>query len=158
MYNFSASCGEVQRKESNDHGLAGLVRKASPTHVGTELTPGRFLRLLDCTAIGVAMALTAYLCAWYGMRDHYGYRRPHQLRAFSTLRTLSKALDEYHNENGNYPEKLADLKRTHPDSVRLEDSGQVVDPWSNPYQYRAEGDHYTLFSFGRDGKTRRRGT
>jgi hypothetical protein len=113
--------------------------------------PRLFVRLLDCAAIGVAMALTAYLCACYGMRGHVGYRRPHQ-RAFSTLRTLSKALDEYHNENGNYPEKLADLKRTHPDSVRLEDSGQVVDPWSNPYQYRAEGDHYTLFSFGRDGK------
>jgi general secretion pathway protein G len=107
--------------------------------------PGRFVRILDCTAVGVAMALTAYLCAWYGMREHYGYRRPHQ-RAYSTLRTLSKALDEYHDETGNFPEKLADLKRTHPDSVRLED------PWSNPYQYQAEGDRYTLFSFGSDGK------
>ena len=113
--------------------------------------PGRFVRLLDCTAIGLAMALTAYLCAWYSMRTHYGYRRPHQ-RVFATLGNLSKALDEYCNKNGNYPEKLADLKRTHPDAVRLEDSGQVVDPWSHPYQYRAEGDHYTLFSFGRDGK------
>ena len=104
--------------------------------------PGRFVRLLDCTAIGLAMALTAYLCAWYSMRTHYGYRRPHQ-RVFATLGNLSKALDEYCNKNGNYPEKLADLKRTHPDAVRLEDSGQVVDPWSHPYQYRAEGDHYT---------------
>jgi Type II secretion system (T2SS), protein G len=113
--------------------------------------PGRFVRLLDCTAVGVAMALTAYLCAWYGMRSHYGYRRPHQ-RAFATLGNLTKALDEYRKLNGNYPEKLADLGRTHSVSVRLEDSGQVVDPWSHPYQYRAEGDQYTLFSFGRDGK------
>ena len=59
----------------------------------------------------------------------------------------------YHKANGKYPVQLGDLKGT--DSADfLPESDQVVDPWNNPYQYRVEGDRYTLYSLslGRDGK------
>jgi hypothetical protein len=112
---------------------------------------GMVRRLSACTAVGVAMAGTAYVCAWYSMRDHRGYRGPHQ-RAFYTLRTLRTVLGEYQKEKGKYPEKLADLASAYPERVGVDDSGHVADPWGNPYQYRVEGESYTLFSLGRDGK------
>jgi hypothetical protein len=111
----------------------------------------RVRRLLVCTAVGVAMAGTAYLCAWYHMRDAMGYRWNHQ-QAFYKLRTLKTALDDYGKEKRKYPEKLADLKSTHADDLWIDESGQVLDPWGNPFEYRAEGNSYTLFSLGRDGK------
>jgi hypothetical protein len=108
-------------------------------------------RLSVCTVVGVAMAGTAYVCAFYSMRNHRGYRGQHQL-AFSTLRRLTTTLDKYHEEKGTYPEKLADLARTYPNRVQAGDSGQVPDPWGNPFQYRKEGEGYILFSLGGDGK------
>jgi Type II secretion system (T2SS), protein G len=42
------------------------------------------------------------------------------------------------------------LKAAHPD--RVDEKGQVVDTWGNPYLYQSDGNTYTLISFGRDGK------
>ena len=108
-------------------------------------------RLLICTAVGVAMAVMTYLSAWQSMRDAPGYRWPHQY-TLEDLRRLAAALDEDYKQKGSYPATLADLKSAHPDDVHLDDSGEVVDRWDRPYQYRAEGNNYTLFSLGRDGK------
>ena len=87
---------------------------------------------------------------WYNIRDETGFRWDHE-RAYGTLGRLQTALEEYHKANGKYPVQLGDLKST--DSADfLPESDQVVDPWNNPYQYRVEGDRYTLYSLGRDGK------
>ena len=61
-------------------------------------------------------------------------------------------MNKYHEQKGSYPDDLADLKSIRIDDVQFEKSGQVLDPWKNPYQYRADGASYALFSFGRDGK------
>jgi type II secretory pathway pseudopilin PulG len=108
-------------------------------------------RLLICTAVGVAMSGTAYLSAWQNMRDAIGYRWEHQ-RTYRWLRDLKTALDEYRAVNGKYPEKLAEVKKIQTKYVRADDSGQISDPWSNPFQYGVEGTGYTLFSLGADGK------
>jgi Type II secretion system (T2SS), protein G len=116
------------------------------TMVALGLNPEIVRRLLICTAVGFAMAVTAYLCAWHNNREWIGYRWDHQ-RTFRWLRELKTALDEYHKEKGTYPENLADLKIT-----SGKKSGDVLDPWENPFQYRAEGNSYRLFSLGRDRK------
>ena len=112
---------------------------------------GILRRLLVSTLVGMAMAATAYLCAWYNMRDAYGYRGMH-IRTFDTLTRLNRALSDDYKKTGKYPEKLADLKITHPDDIRLDGAGNVVDAWGQPvFQYLSEGNSYTLFSLGRDG-------
>ncbi len=106
-------------------------------------------RLLVCTAVGIAMAVMVYLCACDSLRHAPGYR-PEVSEEFRFLRYLKSALDDRRKQNGNYPEKLADLKAAHP--RHLDEKGQVVDSWGNPYMYQSDGNTYTLISFGRDGK------
>jgi Type II secretion system (T2SS), protein G len=108
-------------------------------------------RFSACMAVGVAMAGTTYVCAWYNMRDYISYRWGYQ-RASVILRTMRTALNDYHAEKGKYPDKLADLAAIYPDRVVVDVSGQVVDPWNHPFQYRAEGRAYSLYSLGGDGK------
>lgn len=108
-------------------------------------------RLLICTAVGVAMAGTAYLSAFYSMRNAPSYRWDHW-SDFLTFRTLKAALDDYRKRRGSYPDKLGDLKSTRPDDIRVDESGEVRDAWGRPYEYHAEENSYTLFSLGRDGK------
>jgi hypothetical protein len=97
------------------------------------------------------MAVMVYLCAWQGMRDAPGYRADiHE--EFRWQRSLKSALEDYHKQHQNYPEKLADLKAVRPDEVRTGANGEVVDNWGHSYLYLSEGNSYTLISFGRDGK------
>ncbi len=120
------------------------------------MPPGFFVqglagRLLLAAVAGLAMAVTTYLCAWINMRNAIGYRWPHE-RAFQQLEDLKSALDKFRQGEGKYPEKLSELSNPPPQFTRIEDSGEVLDPWENPYQYHVEGGGYTLFSFGRDGR------
>ena len=112
---------------------------------------GIIRRLLIGAAVGVAMAVTAYLCAWINMRNAMGYRWTHE-RAFNQLGELKTILEKFQQQAGRYPENLAELKKTPPQYTLIDDSGEIRDPWGNPYQYHAEGKGYSLFSLGRDGR------
>jgi hypothetical protein len=97
------------------------------------------------------MALTAYLCAFYNLRDDNNYHWD-QDRALRDLVGLKKAVDTYRQENGRYPEDLVDLKKGPPPADWIDSDGSVPDPWNNAYQYRPEQDGYSILSMGRDGK------
>jgi hypothetical protein len=45
---------------------------------GLYINPGTIRRLMISAGLGVAMAGTAFLCAWYNQRDWIGYRWDHQ--------------------------------------------------------------------------------
>ncbi len=107
-------------------------------------------RLLVSAVVGMAMAGTAYLCAWCTIGAAFG--QGGHLAAQIFLRTIRTGVEAYKKEHGRYPEKLADLKTDLLDQLRPPDSGDILDPWNNPYQYTVDGNSYTLRSFGRDGK------
>lgn len=111
------------------------------------------IRLLVCTAVGLAMALTTYLCAYYDLRENDNYHRQQDL-AFRGLADLKKAVDAYHQKNGKYPKRLAELSREFPSlNILIDVDGSTPDPWMRPYQYHLEGDGYEILSWGRDGKS-----
>ena len=84
------------------------------------------------------------------MRNWIGYRWDHQ-RGFDTLRRLKTALNECPQGERKVPREPR-RPEGYPLGGVFEHSAQVPDPWGNPYQYRPEGDGYTLYSLGRDGK------
>lgn len=112
-------------------------------------TRAAVVRFLACTAFALAVAGIAYVCAWREYRAaFYQYNEVYHDLAVFHLDRLRDALDQHHQATGRYPERLADLKL----DMRLDEAGELVDPWGRPYQYRVEGDGYTLFSLGRDGQ------
>jgi general secretion pathway protein G len=74
---------------------------------------------------------------------------------------LGTAIDLFESDNGKYPNTLDELVKK-PESAPnwrgpyIKGSQIPRDPWANPYQYKAPGEHntgsYDLFSFGRDKK------
>lgn len=81
--------------------------------------------------------------------------------ARAQINALEKALDQYRLDVGAYPgtEPGLDALVTRPQNQPKWAGPYLgknvpLDPWGNPYQYRAPGEHgeYDLFSWGRDGK------
>jgi general secretion pathway protein G len=78
------------------------------------------------------------------------------------IESLSSALDLYFLDVGHYPttnESLAALMQKPPSASSwngpyLKGNAVPNDPWGQPYQYRAPGQHgqYDLYSLGPDGR------
>ena len=84
------------------------------------------------------------------------------------IESFSSALDLYFLDNGRYPSSSEGLTALvqRPGSTMTWNGpylkGAVVpnDPWGNPYQYRAPGQHgtYDIMSYGADGQEGGNGT
>lgn len=106
--------------------------------------------------VGIAGTLAALAVPLY-----VGYlEKARVARAIAEIRYLEEAIDLYQISNGTLPNALADVG-----------SGNVVDPWGNPYQYlnfsgagkgQARKDrflvpinsNYDLYSKGKDGDSK----
>ena len=129
---------------------ADLGDEEWPPIVPRDRAGGLPRRLLVSAAVGVAMTATAYLCAWDMIGAAFG--QGGHLAAQMFLRQIRTGVEAYKKEHGRYPEKLADLKTDLLDQLRPPGSGDILDPWNNPYHYTAEGNSYMLLSLGADGK------
>jgi general secretion pathway protein G len=110
---------------------------------------GSILRFLDAAAVGAAVAATAYLCAFYLMGSQPNYRGG-EIHARFKLGRMEEAIKGHREATGRLPATLAELGvMADPDFIDVE--GRVLDPWRHPYQYRVDGDAFTLYSFGPDG-------
>jgi len=83
-------------------------------------------------------------------------------KAIADIESMGNAIDQYHLQNGVYPNTLEDLS-TKPAGQDLPNwNGPYIkkavpdDPWNRPYVYVVPGEHnadsYDLYSLGRDGK------
>lgn len=75
------------------------------------------------------------------------------------VRKISMAVDNYYIDTGNLPSKLDQLVSGSGgadgwDGPYARES-DLIDPWDNPYQYKAPGDHgpYDIISLGSDKKS-----
>ena len=75
---------------------------------------------------------------------------------------FKSAIDQFEQDNGNYPKSLQDLVQQPADAKNwrgpyFTPTNLPTDPWGNPYIYEYPGKHnkngYDLFSTGPDGKT-----
>ena len=107
---------------------------------------GLLVRLLAASVVGLAIAGTAYLCAYYELRWHFDFDARFDSRK---LRRMDEEIQEHRRKTGHLPLNLAELKEG---PYRRNDSGQPMDRYNRLHHYRIEGDGYELFSFGRDGQ------
>jgi hypothetical protein len=107
-------------------------------------------RLLAAAAVGLAAASTAYLCAYSNMRDHSNYRLDDYVQ--HELNMLEEAVEKHRRTTGRLPASLTELEGVK-DRHRLNGAGQVIDMWEHPFQYRVEGETFTLYSLGREGRS-----
>jgi hypothetical protein len=97
------------------------------------------LRLLAALAVGLAIASTAYLCAFYELRWSF-WHASLEGYAWSKVRLAAREIEEYRKEKGRLPANLEELRK-----------GGWNDVWDRPLHYEVEGDSYKLYSYGRDG-------
>jgi type II secretory pathway pseudopilin PulG len=101
--------------------------------------------------IAFAVFATAFFCAWRGYGNFSNYRASeHATRQYLTQ--LTEEIERHRAAKGRLPDSLAELEVVRKGETRLDDAGQAADAWGNPYRYRVEGDNYSLYSFGRDGR------
>ena len=70
------------------------------------------------------------------------------------LKLIQKAIENYHEDNGVYPDNDEGLKvLVHPYKMYLPDSSILQDPWGKAYDYKFkdDSDGYCLICYGRDG-------
>src|SRR5688572_17346098 len=101
-------------------------------------------RFLIAAAVGLVVAGVAYLCAYYEMRDHPNYRYLEDYAQYE-LNVLREAVEKHRQTTGRLPARLTELEGV--EDLRRKNDGQLLDPWKHPYQYRPEGDSFTLYSF-----------
>jgi hypothetical protein len=73
-------------------------------------------------------------------------------QARQDMATMSQALERYRRERGFYV--VSDSQAVLIDHLNPRYLGKIirVDPWSRPYKYDGQRDHFTLHSVGADGK------
>lgn len=111
------------------------------------------LKLLIIVVIGMVIALFVLLS---NTREP---PIPKRDTAFTQLRAIGYALDEYRLDTFKYPNSLDGLLKNTVNSPRWDGPywkpGIPKDPWGNDYQYKKpgrEGRDYDLYSFGADGR------
>jgi general secretion pathway protein G len=109
----------------------------------------------------VVMVIIGLLVGYVGPRYFAQVGKSEVKAARAQINALEKALDQYRLDVGRYPDTAAGLTaiNTRPEGDSRWNGPYLakavpVDPWGNPYQYRAPGEHgeYDLFSFGQDGR------
>jgi hypothetical protein len=84
------------------------------------------------------------------------------VKAKVAVMNLAQALERYYMDYGEYPEaatagalvkKLTDAATIEPSAYRLNDKGEIIDPWGNPYIFKRVNEYeYRLYSCGPNGE------
>jgi hypothetical protein len=107
-------------------------------------------RIVFALASGVAVTVTAFLCAWLQLRDAAQFRAPiaHEQHV---LRQLQHFIDAHQHHTGSQPIHLSDALQDD-NNFRMVDPDRVADYSGAVYLYRATNDGYELVSLGADGR------
>lgn len=108
----------------------------------------------------IVMIILGLLAALVGPRMFGKTGKAKQKAAKSQISLLETAIDTYRLDVGKFPTTQQGLQ-----ALREQPSGEdkwdgpylpkevPLDPWGNPYEYKAPGDHsdYDIISYGADG-------
>jgi hypothetical protein len=97
----------------------------------------------------VAIAVTAYTCAWltYGGSDFFAWS---QSRTRRDLRQLNEQIVRFEERTGRLPRNLTELGQDKEHFIRYDDKGRPLDGWWQPFHYVLIGNNYDLYSLGED--------
>jgi general secretion pathway protein G len=131
-----------------------------PSELSTCCVPNRLagFTLLELLVVVVIIGL---LASYVGPKYFAQIGKSEVKTAKAQIDALEKALDQYRLDVGRYPtteEGLAALVQAPGGNPKWQGpylrKGVPPDPWDNPYQYKAPGQHgeIDLWSFGKDGQ------
>lgn len=109
----------------------------------------------------VVVVIIGLLASYVGPKYFSQIGKSEVKTAQAQIDALEKALDQYRLDIGRYPnteEGLAALVKAPAGNAKwlgpYLKKGVPLDPWGNPYQYKAPGQHgeVDLYSFGKDGQ------
>lgn len=110
----------------------------------------RLLRIVATSLIAVAVGTTIFIAvaALFGPTIcHLGdHRREYVL---ATIKALYEAVEEFNQSEGRWPTASDGLQAL---SVKGYMPKLPTDPWWHEYEYRTDGQTYSLTSFGADGR------
>ena len=109
--------------------------------------------LIEILVVMAIIGMLAVMVAPNLFRQQAGAQRDAALSQISALET---ALDAYRLDVGEYPDSLDGLVENIDDRAAWNGPylrrDLPLDPWGNSYVYEADGNDFTLISYGRDGE------
>lgn len=109
----------------------------------------------------IVLVIIGLLAALVGPTLYQRIKPAKQSAARAQIENFATALDGFYIDNGRYPTIQEGLKvlRTKPEGLEKWNGPYLkkeipIDPWGNPYQYRAPGRSggYEIVSYGADGR------
>ena len=120
----------------------------------------------------VVIAIIMILAGLITTANQAARRRATISRAKAEIAAMESALEQYQEDIGAYPDgSISDVVKALSDETnnpdwygpymefkegQLNDKGEFIDPWGNPYVYTYPGTHhkykFDLYSFGPNGK------
>jgi hypothetical protein len=107
-------------------------------------------RILLCLATSLAVAGTAYVCAWLKYRNLATLQESTEPTR-ADLEILRQGVETYKAATGRLPENLSELPVVRDKKVRVKE-GYPLDQWGLPIRYEQRDGTYKLYSYGKDGK------
>lgn len=105
-------------------------------------------RFVVALLVGVTVFGIALLSAWRSVPGLIGFA-PWHTRA--DMKDIHERIAQFRLSQGRLPESLAELRGAE-EHLRVDENGQVLDGWGNPFLYTPKGSTYSLVSLGRDGR------
>ena len=99
----------------------------------------------------VVIAIIAMLATIVGVNVLGALEDADRATAQAQIRTFSTALTSYKIQFNKFPDSLDQLVNNSKNRNFLDSKTLPMDPWGNPYSYKAEGRSFTIVSYGADG-------
>jgi Type II secretion system (T2SS), protein G len=109
-------------------------------------------RLLMCFTTALVVTATAWIVAWRECRNWEFAAYSPQSSTWRSLKRVSASVERYRQKAGKLPGDLTELDIVKDEEATVNNKGQPVDSWGNPFGYQVNGENYVVISYGRDGQ------
>jgi len=110
-------------------------------------------RILVSVMLGYLVAVVASIVAWLnvGMMPNF---YPNQRATWQALSDIDHMIAVYRRDKKSPPQSLTELRSINEvyHQFGFDEDSNPLDAWGRPFVYSVDGNHYTVSSFGRDGR------
>jgi hypothetical protein len=109
-------------------------------------------RLPMCFTTALVVTATAWIVAWRSCRNWEFAGYSPQSSTWRLLKRVCESVERYRQKAGKLPADLTELDIVKDKEVPVNEKGQPVDVWGNPFGYQVNGENYVVISYGLDGQ------
>ena len=108
-------------------------------------------RLMSAGLTALCVFVITYVACWTQVgQASFMHREPYETTHYIFL-SLDEALSQYAQQTGAFPTSLGDMAHTGSYALYFDESGELLDGWGHPLDYRKTVDGFEAASLGRDG-------